>query len=98
MFWREAQAKTFFGAIAGLIMRDRRWWFQHPRWHVWHWQIKVEPLLQIKRWLFSRCAGCRKGFAYGYTFQRFMEWRRPALVPIRAAHLSLGMLFAFGPP
>lgn len=45
---------------------NRRWW-QHPRWHVWHWRIKVEPLLDLKRWLFSRCAGCAGRFTWGYA-------------------------------
>lgn len=66
-FWREEQAKSFFSGIAGWILRERRWWFQHPRWHVWHWQIKIEPLMSFKRWAFSRCAGCHKRFTWGYA-------------------------------
>ena len=42
----------------------RKWW-QHPRWHVWHWWLQVHPLQDFKRWAFSRCAGCGKGFARG---------------------------------
>lgn len=64
-FWREEQAKSFFGAIAGWILRDRRWWFQKPRWHVWHWKLQIHCVQAFKRWMFSRCDKCGKGFAYG---------------------------------
>lgn len=66
-WFREQQAESFFGAIAGWILRERRWWFQHPRWHVWHWQINIEPLMSFKRWAFSRCAKCGKRFTWGYA-------------------------------
>ena len=66
-FWREEQGKGFFSAIATWVRRERRWWFQKPRWHVWHWRIKVEPLMTFKRWAFSRCAGCKGRFAWGYS-------------------------------
>lgn len=31
-------------AIARLILLRRRRWWQHPRWHVWHWHITVPAL------------------------------------------------------
>lgn len=66
-FWREEQAKSFFGAIAGWILRDRRYWFQKPRWHVWHWRFQVQPLQHLRRWIFDRCALCKGRFTYGET-------------------------------
>jgi hypothetical protein len=66
-FWREEQARSFFGAIAGWILRDRRHWFQKPRWHVWHWRFQIHPLQKIRRLLFDRCEMCGKRFAYGET-------------------------------
>lgn len=65
--WREEQARSFFGAILGKILRERRWWFQHPRWHFWHWKLQIHPLQTFKRWAFSRCCKCGKGFAWGYS-------------------------------
>lgn len=62
---REENARGFFGAIAGLILRDRRWWFQKPKYHVWHWQLQIHPLQAFKRWAFSRCSKCGKRFAWG---------------------------------
>jgi hypothetical protein len=66
-FWREEQAKAFFGSIAGWILRARRPWWKHPRWHLWHWRFQVHPLQLLKRWLFERCEACGKGFKYGET-------------------------------
>mgnify|MGYP001614703438 CR=1 FL=1 len=71
-WWREEQAKSFFSSIAGWILRERRWWFQKPRWHVWHWRFQIYPLQQLRRYLFARCASCGKGFAYGES--PYGEW------------------------
>lgn len=49
---------------AALNRRFRPWW-RHPRWHVHHWSFQVHPLQQLRRYLFDRCSGCGKGFAYG---------------------------------
>lgn len=37
------------------------------RWHVWHWRIQLPLVRDLKRWLFSRCAFCKKGFQFGYA-------------------------------
>jgi hypothetical protein len=47
------------------IVGWKRSWYRHPRWHFWHWELQIHPAQQLKRWLFSRCAGCGKHFAYG---------------------------------
>jgi len=49
------------------IMRAVRPWYRHPKWHVHHWEIQCTPLLDLKRWLFSRCATCGHGFKWGYA-------------------------------
>ena len=64
-WWRERQAQNFFYCIMAYILRERRWWFQHPKWHIHHWRIKCEPLLHFKRWAFSRCSKCGKRFKFG---------------------------------
>jgi len=43
-----------------------RHWYQHPRWHIHHWRIKVVPVFKLKRWLFTRCAYCGKRLPWGY--------------------------------
>jgi len=39
----------------------------HPRWHVLHWRIQVPLLLDLKRWLWSRCRACGERFRWGYA-------------------------------
>lgn len=39
----------------------------HPRWHVWHWEVQVHFIGDLKRWLFSKCCRCGKGFPWGYA-------------------------------
>jgi hypothetical protein len=46
--------------------KPRPWW-KHPRYHVWHWKVQVNAILNLKRWLFSRCATCGKRFPWGYA-------------------------------
>lgn len=61
---------VIFGTACGIareLLRARRWWFRHPRWHVWHWRIQVHPTQAFKRWVFSRCDACGKRFPYGYS-------------------------------
>ncbi len=41
-------------------------WRLPVRWHVWHWRVTVDAVRSLKRSLFSRCAGCGKGFPWGY--------------------------------
>jgi hypothetical protein len=63
-------------SVARVILTDRRPWWKHPRWHLLHfgvrgswvqWGYKIQciPLQSLKRWLFSRCCRCGKGFNFG---------------------------------
>lgn len=49
---------------AALRPESRRWW-RHPRWHVHHWKVQIHTVQSLKRWLFSRCCRCGKGFRWG---------------------------------
>lgn len=53
--------------IARVYHQAIRPWWQHPRWHVWHWRLQMHPTRALKRWLFSRCSVCGKGFTWGYA-------------------------------
>jgi hypothetical protein len=46
-------------------LRMIRPWYKHPKWHIWHWKLQIHPLEKIKRFLFDRCAICKKGFKWG---------------------------------
>lgn len=37
------------------------------KWHVHHWKIQVRPLGSLRRWLFTRCAGCGERLPFGYS-------------------------------
>lgn len=54
----------FVSLYRNYIGHHRRWW-QHPRWHFWHWRIQIHPWQAFRRWTLSRCAHCGKRFAYG---------------------------------
>lgn len=67
---KEDRQEHFFGIMCGVarnILTDRRPWWKHPKWHFWHWKIQCDPLIDFKRWAFSRCSKCGKGFAWGYS-------------------------------
>ncbi len=64
-YWREENARSFFNAIGAFILRERRFWFQHPKWHIHHWELQIHPLQAFKRWAFSRCCKCGGRFKWG---------------------------------
>lgn len=66
-YFREQNAASFFGAIMGYILREQRYWWEHPRWHFWHWELQIHPAQTFKRWAFSKCCKCGKGFKWGYS-------------------------------
>jgi hypothetical protein len=56
--------RAFWITISHYEDTRRRWW-QHPRFHFWHWEFQVHPLQAFKRWAFTRCSKCKKGFKWG---------------------------------
>lgn len=42
---------------------ERKWW-QHPRFHFWHWRIQIIPLQKLNRMFFDRCCQCGRGFGW----------------------------------
>lgn len=57
------------GYLFYIVYRNyKRWsrpWWKHPRLHFWHYKIRIVPLQVFKRWAFSRCSGCGRGFRWG---------------------------------
>lgn len=66
-YFRERNAQDFFKAVMGYILRERRPWYRHPKWHLWHWRLQFHLGQTFKRWAFSRCCKCGNGFAWGYS-------------------------------
>ena len=62
---RKRHAYDFFSSVAKILLREKRPWWKHPKWHVRHWKIVFAPVQKLKRWLFSRCSICGKRFKYG---------------------------------
>ena len=62
---REERIQGMAACVYGWILRaDQRWW-EHPRWHVRHWKLQCRWVSRLKRWLFTRCAGCGRRLAWG---------------------------------
>jgi hypothetical protein len=67
---KDDRADHLYGILCGVarnLLTDKRPKWRHPRWHFWHWKIQIHPLLSFKRWAFSRCCKCGKGFSFGYA-------------------------------
>jgi hypothetical protein len=61
---REKMLRTFLLVIRAYRAETRPWW-QHPKWHVRHWRVQIRPVQAFKRWAFSRCCHCGRGFRWG---------------------------------
>lgn len=48
---REYSAMQFFSCIARVLLTRRRKWYQHARWHVWHWRFQFHPWQDFKHWM-----------------------------------------------
>ena len=46
---REYWTGVCHGIARGLLRRKRRW-YQHPRWHFWHWRISIPALNRRFGW------------------------------------------------
>jgi hypothetical protein len=66
----EDQRRAAFAKLLFLIYRCyrrlHRPWYRHPKWHVHHWSIQVHSLVNVKRFLFSRCRYCGKRFKWKF--------------------------------
>lgn len=50
------------GIIYSDILRKQRKWYQHPKWHIWHWDIQFNVLQRLRRRFFDKCCLCKRGF------------------------------------
>lgn len=64
---RQDRISDAASTVYGFILRLEQPWYQHARWHVWHWHFQVHPWQTLRRWLFSRCCVCGKRFSWGYS-------------------------------
>lgn len=64
---RKDRIEDAAGIIYGWILRAEQKWWQHPRFHIHHFQVQIHALEEFKRWAFSRCCKCSKGFKWGQS-------------------------------
>lgn len=62
---REERIRSMAGCIYSWILRKERPWYRHPRWHIWHWEVKLPWYWTIRRWLLNRCCKCGARFYFG---------------------------------
>lgn len=53
------------------ILRKNRKWYQHPKWHIKHWEIKFNFLQRIKRRYSDKCSVCGKR---GFKSSAYSDW------------------------
>ena len=54
-------------SIARELLCRRRPWYRHPRWHIWHWRLRIRLWQKFYRAWFERCSKCGKGYSWGYV-------------------------------
>ena len=57
---REDALNEYTSTIYGYILRSEQKWYQHPRWHVHHWNFQFHPWQQLKRRYWDKCSVCGK--------------------------------------
>lgn len=80
---REYHFERICTNIAQGILRDRRPWYKHPRWHVHHWRIQIPVLQRIRTFLLDSCRDCKGRFVWqegwiGYSWNNERRyWLQP---------------------
>lgn len=84
---REECFKSSLYSIGQVILRSKRPWYKHPKWHFWHWQLQVHLWDAWKRWMFARCYVCGKGFCWKESVVG-RGWDAPEIAHLRCVNGS----------
>lgn len=68
---QEDRIEHFVSVVLSDIMRKIRPWYQHPKWHIHHWEIQFHPWQQLKRRYWDKCSVCGKR---GFKSTPFGDW------------------------
>lgn len=62
--WNREYALSHYSSIIyGWLLRSNRKWYQHPKWHIHHWNVTFPPLQKLKRRYWDKCCKCgKRGF------------------------------------
>ena len=58
---KEEHFVEFFLIVWRMYRRFNRKWYQHPKWHINHWEIQFHPFSRLQRFL-RKCSICKKRF------------------------------------
>lgn len=63
LYSREEMIRECAEIVYTDILRKKRKWYQHPKWHIHHWRIQFHPLQRLKRRYWDKCSICgKRGF------------------------------------
>lgn len=68
---REEMIKHCAAIVYTDILRKKRKWYQHPRWHIHHWKIVFHPFRDLKRRYWDKCCICGKR---GFKSAAMSDW------------------------
>lgn len=68
---KEGRIENFASTITSDIFRKMRKWWQHPRWHIHHWEIQFHPIQRLKRRYWDKCCICGKR---GFKGSAMSDW------------------------
>lgn len=57
-YWRKELSEGFFRMCGRILSRESARWWQHKRWHFWHWKFQVHPWQRFYRRFLARCSTC----------------------------------------
>ncbi len=70
--WKRDDSLGHYASIIyGWILRKNRKWYQHPKWHINHWEIQFHPFQNIKRRYWDKCSVCGKR---GFKSSAMSDW------------------------
>lgn len=63
---RERRIDEAVAIVWPYVCRSLRPWCKHPRWHIHHWRITLQPWQQLRRRFWDKCCVCgKRGFPKG---------------------------------
>lgn len=64
--------RSFYWMIVRILKRHTARWWQHPKWHVWHWRFQVHLWQRFKRRFIERCDKC--GVKFRGSTNVYSDW------------------------